>query len=41
LAEMLKSFFGSRPASAAIDSLTGRVSTARRAGELYVTPRLG
>lgn len=38
---MLKSLFGSRPASAAINSLTERVSTARRAGNLRVAPTVG
>jgi hypothetical protein len=41
LGNMLKSLFGSRPASAAIDSLTERVSTARRAGNLRVAPTVG
>jgi len=36
--DTLKSLFGSRPANAAIDTLTERVSTARRAGNLRVAP---
>jgi hypothetical protein len=39
--ETLKSLFGSRPANAAIDTLTERVSTARRAGNLRVAPTIG
>jgi len=41
LGETLKSLFGSRPANAAIDSLTKRVSTARDAGNLRVAPNTG
>lgn len=41
LSDVLKGMFGSRPASAAIDSLTQRVSTARRAGNLCVAPAVG
>jgi hypothetical protein len=41
LGDILKSLFGSRPATAAIDSLTERVSTARRAGNLRVAPAVG
>ena len=41
LGDTLKSLFGSRPASAAIDSLTERVSAARRAGNLRVAPTIG
>jgi hypothetical protein len=41
LGEVLKGLFGSRPATAAIDSLTGRVSTARRTGNLHVAPAVG
>jgi hypothetical protein len=41
LGATLKSLFGSRPANAAIDSLTERVSTARRAGNLRVAPAIG
>lgn len=37
----LKGMFGSRPANAAIHSLTERVSTARRAGNLRVAPSVG
>ena len=40
LGDTLKSLFGSRPANTAIDALTERVSTARRAGNLGVTPAL-
>jgi hypothetical protein len=41
LGDSLKSLFGSRPANAAIDTITERVSTARRAGNLHVTPTIG
>ena len=41
LGEVLKGLFGSRPATAAIDSLTERVSAARRAGNLRVAPGIG
>jgi len=41
LGDALKGLFGSRPANAAIDSLTERVSTARRAGDLRVAPTIG
>ena len=41
LGDILKGLFGSRPATAAIDSLTERVSTARRAGNLRVAPAVG
>jgi hypothetical protein len=41
LGGILKNLFGSRPATAAIDSLTERVSTARRAGNLRVAPAIG
>ena len=41
LGDTLKSLFGSRPANAAIDTLTERVSTARRAGSLRVAPTIG
>jgi hypothetical protein len=41
LGDILKSLFGSRPATAAIDSLTERDSTARRAGNLRVAPAVG
>jgi hypothetical protein len=41
LADALKNLFGSRPATAAIDTLTERVSTARRAGKLHVAPAIG
>jgi hypothetical protein len=41
LGGMLKSLFGPRPATAAIDALTERVSTARRTGNLYVAPAVG
>lgn len=41
LGDVLKGLFGSRPASAAIDSLTERVSTARRNGNLRVAPAIG
>jgi hypothetical protein len=38
MGEVLKGMFGPRPANAAIDSLTERVSTARRAGDLRISP---
>jgi SMODS domain-containing protein len=41
LGDTLKSLFGSRPANAAIETLTERVSTARRAGNLRVAPTIG
>ncbi len=41
LGDLLKGLFGSRPATAAIDSRTERVSTARRAGNLRVAPAVG
>jgi hypothetical protein len=41
LGDVLKGLFGSRPATAAIDSLTERVSAARRAGSLRVAPAVG
>jgi len=41
LGETLKGLFGSRPANAAIDSLTEQVSAARRAGGLRVAPAVG
>jgi Second Messenger Oligonucleotide or Dinucleotide Synthetase domain len=41
LGDLLKGLFGSRPATAAIDSITERVSTARRAGNLRVGPAVG
>jgi hypothetical protein len=41
LGETLKSLFGSRPANAAINSLTEQVSAARRAGNLRLAPRVG
>jgi Second Messenger Oligonucleotide or Dinucleotide Synthetase domain len=41
LGDVLKGLFGSRPATAAIDSLTERISTARRAGNLRVAPTVG
>jgi Second Messenger Oligonucleotide or Dinucleotide Synthetase domain len=41
LGDTLKNLFGSRPANAAIDSLTERVSTARRTGNLRVAPTIG
>jgi hypothetical protein len=41
LGDVLKGLFGSRPASLAIDSLTERVSMARRAGNLRVAPAVG
>ena len=41
LGDVLKGLFGSRPATAAIDSLTQRVSAARRAGSLRIAPAVG
>ena len=41
LGDVLKGLFGSRPANAAIDSITERVSAARRAGNLRVAPAIG
>lgn len=41
LGDMLKSLFGSRPANAAMNSLTERISTARQASSLYVAPAVG
>jgi len=41
LGEVLKGLFGSRPATAAIDSLTERVSAERRTGNLRVAPAVG
>lgn len=41
LRDALKGLFGLRPANAAIDSLTERVSTARSAGNLQVAPSIG
>jgi hypothetical protein len=41
LGEVLKGLFGSRPVTAAMDSLTDRVSTARSAGNLHVAPAVG
>lgn len=41
LGDVLKGLFGSRPANAAIESITERVSTARRAGNLRVAPAIG
>ena len=41
LGEMLKSLFGSRPATDAINALADRVSTARHAGKLAVAPCIG
>jgi hypothetical protein len=37
----LKGLIGSRPANAAIDSITERISTARRSGDLRVAPVVG
>jgi Second Messenger Oligonucleotide or Dinucleotide Synthetase domain len=39
--EALKGLFGSRPATAAMDSLTKSVSAARRAGNLHLAPAVG
>jgi hypothetical protein len=41
LGDVLKGLFGSRPATAAMDFLTERVSAARRAGNLRVAPAIG
>jgi hypothetical protein len=41
LGDVLKGLFGSRPATAAIHSLTERVSAARRDGSLRVAPAVG
>ncbi len=41
LGDVLKGLFGSRPATAAIDSLTERVSAARSAGRLRAAPIVG
>ena len=41
LGDTLKSLFGSRPANAAINLLTERVSSARRDGNLRVAPAVG
>jgi hypothetical protein len=41
LGDVLKDLFGTRPATAAIDTLTERVSTARRAGSLRLAPAVG
>lgn len=41
LGDVLKGLFGSRPAAAAIDMLTERVSAARKAGSLRVAPTVG
>lgn len=41
LGEALKGLFGSRPATAAIDALTNRVTAARSGGNLYVAPKVG
>lgn len=41
LGELLKSVFGPRPALAATELLTERVSAARRLGSLYVAPTVG
>lgn len=41
LGEALKGLFGSQPAVAAMNVLTERVSTARRAGKLHVAPTIG
>jgi hypothetical protein len=41
MGEVLKGMFGQRPASAAIDSLTEKVSTARHSGDLHVAPTIG
>jgi hypothetical protein len=41
LGEVLKGLFGSRPATAAMDALTERVSTARRVGNLHLHPASG
>ncbi|MGA2567629.1 MAG: nucleotidyltransferase [Pseudolabrys sp.] len=41
LGDTLKSLFGSRPANTVIGTLTERVSTARRSGNLRVAPAIG
>lgn len=41
LGDMLKSLFGPRPATAAIDALTDRISKARQSGKLSVAPGIG
>jgi hypothetical protein len=41
LGAALKSLFGPRPATAAMDALTERVATARRMGNLHVAPIIG
>jgi hypothetical protein len=41
LGEMLKGLFGPRPANAAIDLLTDRVTAARQSGRLRVAPSIG
>jgi hypothetical protein len=41
LGDKLKGLFGARPASAAIESVTKRISTARRIGKLRVAPSIG
>ena len=41
LGDVLKGLFGSRPANAAINTLTERVSSARKAGDLRVAPSIG
>ena len=41
LGEVLKCLFGSRPATAAMDALTERISTARRIGNLHLAPTIG
>jgi hypothetical protein len=41
LGDMLKSLFGPRPATAAINSLTDRITKARQSGTLAVAPGIG
>jgi hypothetical protein len=41
LDKVLKGLFGSHPTKAAMDTLTERVSTARRVGNLHVAPTIG
>jgi hypothetical protein len=41
LGSSLKSLFGSRPATAAVEHMTEKVSAARRAGTLSVAPSIG
>jgi hypothetical protein len=41
LKDVLKGLFGSRPAATAMETLTERVSSARRAGNLSVAPSVG